>query len=410
MKQLNWYQIFGKSNIPDGRTVLPTDDIQTWLNCADIWNKTYTTLAEVLADTDTLLALISSNNAVDYMVRSTTWAVSQTLVPVMTDNTHPSGECSASSTESPRYPWKAFDNDSSTFWNTNGATGSAWIQYKWDTPCTVYGYYIKLRDLIQQDAIKLSISSDGVTFTDITENISVTQLENKGVATKNIGEGTICRLTSSGASGYSKYAEEIQFYTASITIDPTAMTYIGQNNYASNTLLADSTWCNAICNSTYFESVLNAKVPAMTSNTTPEGVASGSSKHNDSYNYYLAFNGNNNSTGWLPAASDTAGHAKVDYQFPNAVKVYVADVFVYRSGTAIAFGLDVTIQSSEDGVTYSNISNEIDVNYTDRLFRTLCTPNGEVTHYAMCITAVASGWSINNSTGWHVQFYGRKDV
>lgn len=62
------------NSIPEGSTVTPTDDIQTWLHCANIWDKTYTTISQVLADTTTLLALISSNNAVDYMSRSSTWA------------------------------------------------------------------------------------------------------------------------------------------------------------------------------------------------------------------------------------------------------------------------------------------------------------------------------------------------
>ena len=60
--------------IPDGSTVVPTDNIQTWLHCANIWNKSYTTIAEVITDSTTLLALISDDNAVAYMVRSTTWA------------------------------------------------------------------------------------------------------------------------------------------------------------------------------------------------------------------------------------------------------------------------------------------------------------------------------------------------
>ena len=60
--------------VPEGSTVTPTDNIQTWLACAGITDKTYTTLNEVLADSTTLLALISDNNAVDYLVRSTTWA------------------------------------------------------------------------------------------------------------------------------------------------------------------------------------------------------------------------------------------------------------------------------------------------------------------------------------------------
>ena len=66
------------NSIPEGSTVIPTDDVQTWLHCANIWDKAYTTISQVLADVSTLQALISSNNAADYMARSTTWAVTVT--------------------------------------------------------------------------------------------------------------------------------------------------------------------------------------------------------------------------------------------------------------------------------------------------------------------------------------------
>ena len=158
------------ASIPDGKTVTPTDDIQTWLNCANIWDKAYTTLGEVLADASTLSALIASNNAVDYMVRSTTWAASITAdntamsyiglnnycantlladstwceaicnseyfesvlnvkVPTMTSNTTPSGECSANvEWNSNLAAWKAFDGDDSTSWAT-GVRTSSWLKY-----------------------------------------------------------------------------------------------------------------------------------------------------------------------------------------------------------------------------------------------------------------------------------------
>lgn len=60
--------------LPEGSTVLPTDDIPTWLACGGLSSTGYTTLSQVLADSTTLLALMSDNNAVDYLVRSTTWA------------------------------------------------------------------------------------------------------------------------------------------------------------------------------------------------------------------------------------------------------------------------------------------------------------------------------------------------
>ena len=60
---------FAVNYYPTGSTVTPINDIETWLDCAGIW-KNYTTLSEVIGDSDCLLRLISNNNAVDYMVRS----------------------------------------------------------------------------------------------------------------------------------------------------------------------------------------------------------------------------------------------------------------------------------------------------------------------------------------------------
>lgn len=61
------------SSVPDGRTVLPTDDVSIWLACGGR-SEAYTTLSEVLNDSVCLSALIADSNAVDYLVRSTTWA------------------------------------------------------------------------------------------------------------------------------------------------------------------------------------------------------------------------------------------------------------------------------------------------------------------------------------------------
>jgi hypothetical protein len=145
-------------SVPEGSTVLPTDDIQTWLKCAGITDKSYTTLNEVLADSTTLLALMSDNNAVDYLARSTTWASGLTAdstamtdigannycantllsdstwlnaicnstyfesvlnvkVPTMTSNTTPSGKVtySQATTYTSNPAWMAFDNNDSTY-------------------------------------------------------------------------------------------------------------------------------------------------------------------------------------------------------------------------------------------------------------------------------------------------------
>lgn len=88
--------------IPTGSTATPVNDIQTWLHCANIWDKSYTTINQVLADTSTLLALISSNNAADYMARSTNWASSvcanQTAMGYIGNNNYCANKLLANST------------------------------------------------------------------------------------------------------------------------------------------------------------------------------------------------------------------------------------------------------------------------------------------------------------------------
>ena len=200
-------------NIPTGATVTPVNNIQIWLHCADIWDKTYTTINQVLADASTLQALIASNNAVDYMARSTSWA-------------------------------------------------------------------------------------------------------------------------------------------SSVTANANAMTYIGNNNYCANKLLADTTWLNAICNSAYFESVLNVKVPTMTSPTTPYGEVFMSSQYSYSDGYhpaYLVFDGND-ATNWASYSSSINEY--VGYKF-------TAPIVVNKCRLVPVFGTLVTdcrvknfrIEASNDNFT-----------------------------------------------------------
>ena len=145
--------------IPDGETVTPTDDIETWLLCADIKDTGYTTLEEVLNDEEVLIKVLTDENATQYLKRSTTWAddvtanelamqaigsydvaseillsdsdwaeaivnseyfekVLNVKAPNMTGPSAPSGyKVTASSEYNATYAgWKAFDGDRSTYW------------------------------------------------------------------------------------------------------------------------------------------------------------------------------------------------------------------------------------------------------------------------------------------------------
>ena len=253
-------KIYNLSFIPDGRTITPVNDVQTLLHCAGIFDKGYTVLSQLLADTASLYTVITDNNAIDYLVRSTSFA--------------------------------------------------------------------------------------------------------------------------SGIAG-----------------DSTAMTYIGSNNYASDTLLADSTWCAAICNSTNFESVLNAKVPVMTSNTTPSGeafvdqVVSGAAP-------YLAFDNDNTTS----TRTYSGVNRYVGYEFTVPVKVH--KLLAYSGSYNLGDYFRLKLQVEVNGV-WQDASNEFTPNnsYVNVVENTI-----KDAKYRLLVTYQSTSFTNANIVWSTIQFYGRKDV
>ena len=254
-------KIYNLSFIPDGRTVTPVNDVQTLLHCAGIFDKGYTVLSQLIADTASLYSVITNNNAIDYMVRSTSFA---------------SGICG----------------------------------------------------------------------------------------------------------------------------NNTAMTYIGSDNYASDTLLDDATWCAAICNSTYFESVLNVKVPIMTSNTAPSGIASAEStliEGGQDYSPYRAFN-ENTSNFWI---SNNTRNSWVAYEFTNDVKIYKTTMSSGRNDTPTAG----TITMKADGVAVQS-QNFSTANFTLGMIVTAGAAGRKFSmEYSNCTGGVAAYVAASA-----IQFYGRAVV
>lgn len=248
--------------VPDGETVTPTDNVATWVECAGI-TKPYTNLTQILEDVVTLSTLVSDENAVNYMVRSTTWA---------------------------------------------------------DTIC----------------------------------------------ANQN------------------------------------AMSYIGLNNYCANTLLNDETWCEDICNSEYFESVLNVKVPTMTSDTTPSGIASASSI----FNYQYAFKSFNDipNTGWHSEADMPQW---VCYEFPNEVKIYKVEL-----KTANVGGPKISkIQGSNDGTTWDDMGSFPDCSNAETTYKENYKNEKKYLKYRLYISS-SNYFAIGHeyATFISLQFYGREDI
>lgn len=251
------------STIPEGATVTPANDIQIWLHCAGIYDKAYTTLDEVLADNTTLLALISDNNAVDYMVRSTTWATSvcanstamgyignndycadlllgdstwcnaicnstyfesvlNVKVPTMTSNTTPSGEVIYSYSH-PSYVanyYKAFDSNA-----TDGASFTGGIGYKFTSKVAVrkinFDEYFYLANQMPSNpgTIYFEGSNDNSNWTRLT-TVNVTfasqsWVRNQGASFVNDTKYQYYRIRIASAplneSTYVQW-DEVQFY------------------------------------------------------------------------------------------------------------------------------------------------------------------------------------------------------
>lgn len=250
--------------IPDGSTVTPTDDIQTWLNCANIWDKNYTTLAEVLADSTTLSALISDNNATDYLVRSTTWAsgmcadstamtyiglnnycanklladatwcnaiwnstyktsVINVSVPIMADYTTPSGEVieSGHRTDLPDTAgWYAFGNQPSSrgWFSQNSGSTDTYLGYVFDDDVRLVAVVISPHtspntNSILRDTGYIQGSNDSFVTSDTLDTIATGSYTDLTVVTPNNKKFRAIRIFASRGSGTNNTViRQLQFY------------------------------------------------------------------------------------------------------------------------------------------------------------------------------------------------------
>lgn len=385
----------GSPAVPNGKTVTPINDVTIWQQCAGIANPTYTTLAEVLTDTGILQTLMASNNAVDYMVRSKAFINSINIVPTMTSDTTPIGVASMPSVVSGYPAYYAFDGDD----NTRCATGVAYggVTYKFQTPQCVKRAYAILTIGIASHNIKFEASNDGSTWTTLYTGT----WDNTGTffdLSSNNNSYSYYRFSTT--DNWQLSVSTLEYYLLHGVCDnANVMNYIGQNNYASNTLLGDSDWCSAICNSPYFESVLNVKVPVMTSATTPSGTVSAST-YQSSCEPYKAFDGNDSSY-W---ASNGSVPQYIEYDFGHDVLIAKMEYLGYATGNTIN-GYEVTGFDS-DNIDHLLISGNMQ-NVGTMQSVNIFTNSAKYRKYRLKATSTYGNTNPNAKT---IQFYGREDV
>ena len=197
-------KIYNLSFIPDGRSITPVNDVQTLLHCAGIFDKAYTVLSQLLADTASLYTVITDNNAIDYLVRSTSFANGITgdstamtyigsdayaiatlkddvtwctaivnsaymtnaftkSIPTMTSNTAPSGVASASSYTSSHEAFRAFDGNASTYFNaSNTVIPNAELIYQFADTISIG--CVEIMPMTNNTDVVVMGSNDGVTY------------------------------------------------------------------------------------------------------------------------------------------------------------------------------------------------------------------------------------------------------
>lgn len=148
-----------------------------------------------------------------------------------------------------------------------------------------------------------------------------------------------------------KYLVRSTSWASDCGADEAFCTYLGLcDDVTVNKFLDDSTWCDAICNSAYFEKVLTIHVPTMTSNTTPSGEAFASTSYSG-YHPYFAFNkvytGDRNRWG---AGTGKIANSYIGYAFPEAVRI--RKVVIHNDVQVPAQGVKTfTLQGSSNNST-----------------------------------------------------------
>ena len=275
------------------------------------------------------------------------------LTPIMTSNTEPSGEVSASSYYDTRYPWHAFtqneNGDIYYNWASNGTSGGEWIQYQFAKAqkVTKIDFYNRnASDGYYPTQLTVKGSNDGINWTEL------------GVYTSfNSGAKVKTTLVIAHPSNYKIYRLIFDSMT------PSANGYAGASRID---LIGDS-------------GNIMPLVPVMTSNTTPEGECGASSVYSALLDAWCAFNGyafnlSQNYTFWAPA--NTTANEFVYYKFPSGKKKVVKK---FKFATANEVGdvdRSISLIASNDGISWnvidtktivqhhwqtSNLSYEIDV-------------------------------------------------
>lgn len=256
-----------------------------------------------------------------YASSDTVWKL-KGLVPEMWDYTCPYGEVSAS-TDKNGAAYCAFD-ETENIWHSD-AGNNQWLQYNFVCPTCVQKFDLKTDEAGGLKA-KLQASNDGTTWTDLTSVIDFKTNDNLyTISIDNTDYYLYYRLTAS----YSYYVS------------------------------GDSKRYVLVKRLQFYGRQFEALIPNMTGDTTPKGNVTYSSIYSDDYSGWRAFDGDLNSPGHGPAATDEFGSAYTQYAFVNPTKArYIA---LYMLDDANNKDFVYKLEASNDGQVYATVVDKIEV-------------------------------------------------
>lgn len=136
----------------------------------------------------------------------------------------------------------------------------------------------------------------------------------------------------------------------------TTLAEVLEDSVTFNALLGDSNACAYMARSTTWAGAGDGLVPVMTGDTTPSGTASASSVYSSCY-AFQAFDGT--AAEWMASAS---GWQWVQYEFPTGVTKKAVSAVVDRGSSVYSARFSkVKIQGSNDGTTFVDLTEEVDI-------------------------------------------------